>query len=217
MYKKFKDFKEQKNQEKIYRKFDAICEMARTSGKTFNEFWDEKILPVALDYHFETQEEMTDLLLENLGASLGGMAGRAGGAIARNAVDFGKQAFQGVKQGWGAGNQQPQQAQAQQQAGPQFMQQNVDPIKQDFVRGLNSLQKLIQTKHGANDPSGYKVQVLNQLMQSANQWSGNWQPNVASMTQAQAGQQGQAGQQPQTQVAGQASMPQTQQSVSNQP
>ena len=188
---KFKQFKEQKDREKEYMFLDAVCYTIATSGKTFDECWEE-IIPVILKEDFKNTEEMAELILENFGSTLGNLAGRFGRGLANNVASFG----QGIGQGWsgqagqaGQANQagqQQQPVQAQVVSDPQFNQANVDPIKKDFVKGLQQIQRAISAKHKPSDPQGYKTQVLGQLSQVANQWLQNWSPNMNNIKKADA-------------------------------
>ena len=154
MYKKFNEFKENKDQEKLFSRLDLICHLVKESKKSFQEVWEETILPCLVEEEFSNSLEAVDNILEYM------------------------------NQGQRSNPYQIQQQQIDPSVANNFMNQDVDPVKKDFAKGIENLQRQMSQKARGNPQGANQWQASNMLYKDMINWLNNWKPTMNNLTQA---------------------------------
>lgn len=146
MYKSFKSFKENKEQQKFNESIDKLCITLYESGISFDEYWINQGLPSLISNTIETEDQLLEALtnpfswdwngLKNTvanspSAKILGAAGRTIGGTALGAMKGAAQGFAGSKLAGGINNFfNPQQPQQGQQGNPNPQQPNPQGTQQ---------------------------------------------------------------------------------------
>ena len=188
MYKKFSQFKEERDQSNLFNQLDEICFAIAESDKSFEEIWDKEVLPNILEEDYSDAQEF----IESVGGMLGSAVGNVGGWLGRNMYDFGANALKsGFNQIVPPQNVQNQPVQAQmvqpnqnldQAKVQQFMNQNVVPVKNQLARSIQNVVSQMSQQMSQDPQGGHKSEVAKRMMGDVIRLIQNWQPKLRNVS-----------------------------------